>query len=705
MSEKVLDSMRVKVGAMDDTYINNPKSVAGQFSVSKAYAAGDYVYYNRKLYCFTAAHAAGAWTGSDASEATVTGELSALKADLEEFTSISPITWVSNGYVNLTTNPIDVTTITQNQSWMCAVVQCSEGDQFIVNAFGGNAPRAYAFVDNNGTALALAGSQVRLTNTVITAPKNTAYLIINNQNHSSSKDYVCYTGAPVADVITPIKSDVNELKNEMLDIYDKSIVVISTSGYVVLKTGINVDDKYKITNNTTGTIAIVLTTGASNISITNNLAVNASIEFTATDNADSIRTYINTGITGSVVVLNMTSYVPELQERVAKIDTNVVDMNAVINGFLNPINNSSSMWEMGSFTYSGNKISADDRCRTIDYISTAIESVRLIDTSFFLYVFGWDEMGSCVGFWRPSTNEWINDNNTGLANNNYINFAELCKKYPGYKYKLVLMKTGIDITKIADTVKFGHYIPALGEYQWKPMLTFIDDDGYSASAQNWEEIADECNIPVTMALITSNVDTANHTVTWADVQRLQNKGFEFISHTHNHISLNDPSYTEQTVTEDFIATITALEAHGCESKYLVYPYTQITNANKAIVKKYFELGISLQNLLNEPYIDKQLVHRYDINKGTGEKEINGQTYTVHLFRTLEEYKEIIDNAVLHNGWIVFMSHLRNTPAGDQYYYDSDVKTLIESVIEYAKIKNVEIVTVAEAYKMYNGLMN
>ena len=84
MSEKIFDSLHVKVGGMDDTFINNPKSVAGQFSASKAYAAGDYVYYNRKLYCFTAAHAAGAWTGSDASEATVSGELTAIKADLTE---------------------------------------------------------------------------------------------------------------------------------------------------------------------------------------------------------------------------------------------------------------------------------------------------------------------------------------------------------------------------------------------------------------------------------------------------------------------------------------------------------------------------------------------------------------------------------------------------------------------------------------------
>lgn len=101
MSEKVLDSMRVKVGAMDDTYVNNPKSVAGQFSASKAYAAGEYVYYNRKLYCFTAAHAAGAWTGSDASEATVSGELTAIKADLLQIEDTESDYTVTGSFANL----------------------------------------------------------------------------------------------------------------------------------------------------------------------------------------------------------------------------------------------------------------------------------------------------------------------------------------------------------------------------------------------------------------------------------------------------------------------------------------------------------------------------------------------------------------------------------------------------------------------------
>ena len=40
--------------------------IAPDFSTSTAYASGDYVFYNNQLYKFTSAHAAGAWTGTDA---------------------------------------------------------------------------------------------------------------------------------------------------------------------------------------------------------------------------------------------------------------------------------------------------------------------------------------------------------------------------------------------------------------------------------------------------------------------------------------------------------------------------------------------------------------------------------------------------------------------------------------------------------------
>lgn len=60
----------------------NTDVTAEQFSASKAYAAGDFVIYNNNLYVFTAAHAAGAWTGSDATQTTAGGEISQLKEDL-----------------------------------------------------------------------------------------------------------------------------------------------------------------------------------------------------------------------------------------------------------------------------------------------------------------------------------------------------------------------------------------------------------------------------------------------------------------------------------------------------------------------------------------------------------------------------------------------------------------------------------------------
>lgn len=56
--------------------------IADAFSSSKAYNAGEYVTRSDKLYVFTADHAAGAWTGTDADEVTVGEELTDVKSAL-----------------------------------------------------------------------------------------------------------------------------------------------------------------------------------------------------------------------------------------------------------------------------------------------------------------------------------------------------------------------------------------------------------------------------------------------------------------------------------------------------------------------------------------------------------------------------------------------------------------------------------------------
>jgi hypothetical protein len=58
--------------------------IASTFSTSTAYTANQYVWYDSgsgaKLYRFTADHAAGAWTGTDATEVKLGNDVSALKS-------------------------------------------------------------------------------------------------------------------------------------------------------------------------------------------------------------------------------------------------------------------------------------------------------------------------------------------------------------------------------------------------------------------------------------------------------------------------------------------------------------------------------------------------------------------------------------------------------------------------------------------------
>jgi len=105
---KVLDSVTLPIDnngtVTDETYVNNPKSIAPQFDASTAYTAGQFVYYEKKLYRFIADHAAGAWNSAHVEEKTIVAEISALKQDLSQifFDKSVSTTWFQ-GYINSST--------------------------------------------------------------------------------------------------------------------------------------------------------------------------------------------------------------------------------------------------------------------------------------------------------------------------------------------------------------------------------------------------------------------------------------------------------------------------------------------------------------------------------------------------------------------------------------------------------------------------
>lgn len=94
--------------------------IAPLFSESKSYTLGDCVIKDAVLYRFTAAHAAGAWTGTDTEEITVADELTDLKSAFNIITEDTRNLWQngdvvvdSTGYVQILLNkPLSAGTYT-----------------------------------------------------------------------------------------------------------------------------------------------------------------------------------------------------------------------------------------------------------------------------------------------------------------------------------------------------------------------------------------------------------------------------------------------------------------------------------------------------------------------------------------------------------------------------------------------------------------
>ena len=126
----------------------------------------------------------------DGVQAEVSGALldvSEIKTDLYN----TPIAMIgTNQYINLgftdLTQPVNLTRLYGMEGCKYAIVECQEGDKFILNAAGGSYPRAYAFIDSDNLILERAEQNASFSNAVITAPANTAKLVINDKSGATS---------------------------------------------------------------------------------------------------------------------------------------------------------------------------------------------------------------------------------------------------------------------------------------------------------------------------------------------------------------------------------------------------------------------------------------------------------------------------------------------------------------------------------------
>lgn len=134
----------------------------------------------------------------------LSGDVSSLKtltleadADtIEQITGNRPMTWYPGRYK--TANATGIGTLTSfnlNTEFVYAKVPCSEGDQFSVRVYGSSGVcRGFFFCDADMICLSRMGSTNTEIETVVTAPENAAWLILNNRLAGLASGFYGYAG-------------------------------------------------------------------------------------------------------------------------------------------------------------------------------------------------------------------------------------------------------------------------------------------------------------------------------------------------------------------------------------------------------------------------------------------------------------------------------------------------------------------------------
>ena len=120
---------------------------------------------------------------------------------VDDAIGLIPIT-MTQGYVfNLNQTTIDPETPIENSSFSCAVIDCKEGDQFVISAEVYGNYRAYAFINSSNARLSVTVSGDNPINRVVIAPAYSAKLIINDRGN-----YVSYSGTKIDTLFDSVRA-------------------------------------------------------------------------------------------------------------------------------------------------------------------------------------------------------------------------------------------------------------------------------------------------------------------------------------------------------------------------------------------------------------------------------------------------------------------------------------------------------------------
>jgi peptidoglycan/xylan/chitin deacetylase (PgdA/CDA1 family) len=225
----------------------------------------------------------------------------------------------------------------------------------------------------------------------------------------------------------------------------------------------------------------------------------------------------------------------------------------------------------------------------------------------------------------------------------------------------------------------------------QPLMTFVSDDGYNTDYTKLKPISESENVPFVMAIIPTRIGSPSH-LTKAQLDELYGMGWEISSHSNTHLHLTE--LTDEELDNELKLSRDSLRDMGYNCTTICYPFGFYDSRVKEATRKYYRAARSSDTGINKSPIE---TYQLDRQLFAENSEIDPSSGLVR--NSLEFYKLKVDEAIAQNGWLIWLMHSANTAV------DSTQLNYLQQLIQYAKSKGVDVVTMQEALDRMGNIVD
>ena len=220
----LINAIEAAVATIPADYTDLMAAIAPTYSPSGLYPVGFYVWHDGDLYrCTFPITTAETWTAGHWTAVALGNDVSDLKNAITLNTNFESYTFIEDKYITTNGSTVNINSLQSANGYRCAVADCVAGDEFTVSGRGSLVAALWTFIDSSGNKLSQSTSTSQETNIKITAPTDSAYLVVN----SNRQTVKCWKGEPLVNRVEVLETEQIAVNN-----YIDEIKVFEQSGNI-----------------------------------------------------------------------------------------------------------------------------------------------------------------------------------------------------------------------------------------------------------------------------------------------------------------------------------------------------------------------------------------------------------------------------------------------------------------------------------------